>query len=116
MKTTILTAALVVLMTAANAKPLYDTVYTPVTREQSFNATIVQPSADIINFRVSNPEKEKVVLKIYNGKKVKVFHRNVKSYKELSIKCDMSNCEAGTYTAVVEKNGQETLRKLITLN
>jgi hypothetical protein len=116
MKTTILTAAMIILMIAANAKPLYDTVYTPVTREQSFNVIIIQPSAEIINFRVSNPDAEKVVLKIYNGKKVKVFHRNVKSYKELSIKCDMSNCEAGTYTAVVERNGQETLRKLITLN
>jgi hypothetical protein len=116
MKTAILTAALVALLTAANAEPVYDTVGNPIRHEQSLNVTIVQPSSDVINFRVSNPEMEKVVLKIYNGKKVKVFHKNVKSYKELSVKCDMSNCEAGTYTAVVEKNGQETLRKVITLN
>ena len=116
MKTAILTAALVALLTAANANPVYDTVSNPLHKEASFNVAIVQPSADVINFRISNPENEKVVLKIYNGKKIKVFHKNVKSYTELSVKCDLSNCEAGSYTAVVEKNGEETLRKVITLN
>jgi len=116
MKTAILTAAMIILMTAANAMTNSDNIYGPGSVEQVFKASIVQPAADMINFRVANPDAEKVVLKIYNGKKVKVFHRTTRSSKELSIKCDMSNCDSGTYTCVVERNGKEELRKLITLN
>jgi hypothetical protein len=116
MKTAILTAAMIILMTAANAGTNSDSVNTPTAAVQIFKACIVHPSANFIDFRVANPASEKVVLKIYNDKKVKIFHRTIRKNVEMSIKCDMSNCGAGTYTCVVERNGQEELRQLITLN
>ncbi len=114
MKTAILTAALMILMTVASAMTLTDTTSTPATAEQIFKVWVIQQDANLIKFRVHNPSEEKVVLKIYNDKNVKVFHRTVKSEKDMSIIADMTNCGAGTYTCVVLRNGQEEVRKPIT--
>lgn len=114
MKTAILTTAMIFLMIAANARTFSDT--STGSPEQIFKVWVIQPEANIIKFRLKNPAEEKVVLKIYNDKKVKVFHRVVKNEKEVSISCDMSNCGTGTYTCVVEKNGNEVARKPITMN
>ena len=112
MKTTILTAALFIVMTVAGAMPHPDSVNTTtLSIEQQFRAMIVQPGDHIIDFRVSNPESDKVVMKIYNEKKVKVFHRSTKKNVDLSIKCDMTNCDTGIYTCVIIRDGQEELRK-----
>jgi hypothetical protein len=116
MKTAILTAAMMILMTAAQARTIDDTTYTTASAGQIFKVWVIQPDANIIKFRVNNPNEEKVVMKIYNDKKVKVFHRTIKNENKQSISCDMSNCGSGTYTCVVERNGREELRKLITLN
>jgi hypothetical protein len=112
MKTTILTAALFIVITIVSGMSIPDSVnVSPLTIEQQFRATIVQPGTHMINFRVSNPESDKVVMKIYNEKKVKVFHRATKKNVDLSIKCDMTNCDSGIYTCVIIRNGQEELRK-----
>ena len=115
MKTAILTAAMMILMTAASARTINDTISNPLPATQEFKASIVQPSAHFINFRVANPTSDKVVMKIFNEKKVKVFHRATKSSREMSIKCDMRNCDSGIYTCVVERNGQVELRKQVTI-
>ena len=111
MKTLILTAALFIAMTAANATTVNDTVMYPVPVDIVSHATIVQPNDHMINFRISNPESDKIVMKIYNEKNVKVFHRRTKRNINLSIKCDMQNCTTGKYTAVVERNGLQELRE-----
>jgi hypothetical protein len=116
MKTTILTAALVILMAVANAGTYPDTVYNAIPKHEIFRVSIIHPSAEIINFRVANPGADKVVLKIYNDRNVKIFHRTIKKNIEMSIKCDMSNCKDGTYTCVVLRNGVEEIKKEITLN
>jgi len=116
MKTAILTAAMIILMTVASARTFTDTITSTGSPAQIFKVWVIQPDANIIKFRVKNPAEEKVVLKIFNDKKVKIFHRTVKNSKELSISCDMSNCGTGTYTCVVESNGREMVRKPITLN
>ena len=113
MKTTILTAAMMILMTAAVARTFDDTISNPLPVKQEFKADIIQPSAHFINFRVANPSSDKVIMKIYNDKKVKVFHRATRSTKELSIKCDMTKVNPGTYTCVVLRNGQVELSKQI---
>jgi hypothetical protein len=115
MKTAILTAALIVLMTVAYAENIDDTTTTSVSAGQVFKAWVYQPEENIIKFRVINPDTDKVVLKIYNDDNVKVFHRTVKVEKK-SISCEMSNCASGTYTCVVVRNGHEEVRKLISLN
>jgi hypothetical protein len=113
MKTAILTAAMMILMTAAGARTINDTVSNPLPVEKVFKVTIFQPSAHMINFRVANPTADKVVMKIYNEKKVKVLYRATKTTKDFSLKCDLTNCDPGIYTAVVERNGQEEARKQI---
>ena len=115
MKTAILTATLMILMTAATARTINDTVNTPVFAEQAFWARVVQPESDMIKFSVRNPDADKVVLKIYNDEMIKIFHRTLKSEKSVNIQCDLSNCEAGTYTCVVKRNGLEEVRKEFTL-
>jgi hypothetical protein len=115
MKTAILTAALMILMTAANARTFTLTTKSTDTPESNFKVWVLQPGSDVIKFRVTNPAEEKIVLKIYNDKKEKVFHRTIKNEKATSILCDMSKCADGTYTCVVLRNGQEELRKPVTL-
>jgi len=115
MKTAILTAALMILMTAANARTLTVTTNSTGAPESNFKVWVLQPGSDAIKFRVTNPAEEKIVLKIYNDKKEKVFHRTIKNKKAASILCDMSKCKDGTYTCVVLRNGQEELRKPVTL-
>jgi hypothetical protein len=111
MKTAILTAAMMILMTVSFAKTTEKNVNPGSPEKVEFKASIAQPSNNVINFRVVNPESEKVVMKIYNEKKVKVFHRATKVSKAYSLKCDMSNLDSGLYTCVVLRNGQEEVRK-----
>jgi hypothetical protein len=116
MKTAIVTAAMMILMTAATARASVDTINSFKSDEQLFKVWVNQPSGDIIKFRVIKPTEEKVVLKIYGEKNNKIYQRNVKAEKGIEINCDMSDFRAGTYTCVVERNGQEVVRKSITLN
>jgi hypothetical protein len=112
MKTAILTTAMMILMTVAvSARTINDTVANPLPVEKVFKATIVQPSDQMINFRIANPSADKVVMKIYNEKNVKVLHKVTKTTKDYSLKCDMTQIDPGIYTAVVERNGQEEVRK-----
>jgi hypothetical protein len=112
MKTAILTAAMMILMTTAvSARTLNDTVTNPLPTEKVFKATILQPSLHMINFRIANPSADKVVLKIYNEKNVKVMHKVTKTTRDYSLKCEMTEIDPGIYTAVVVRNGQEEARK-----
>jgi hypothetical protein len=111
MKTTILTAAFLILVSLTNARTNPDSISSLSPRNEQFRAYVLQPDEDMIKFRVSNPSSDKVVLKIYNEDNVKVFHRSIKKDRSYSIACDMKNCESGIYTCVVLRNGQEELRK-----
>jgi hypothetical protein len=116
MKTVILTAALMILMTAASVCAPTDSVNTYKAGEQNFKVWVNQPAGDIIKFRVIKPAKEKVVLKIYGEKNNKIYQRTIKNDTGLEVNCDMSEFANGTYTCVVERNGREVVRKPITLN
>jgi len=70
----------------------------------------------VVKFTVKNPESEKVVMKIYNDEMAKIFQRTVKNEKEVNISADLSKCESGTYTCVVDRNGKEEVRKYIIKN
>jgi hypothetical protein len=117
MKTAILTAAMMILMSVSFARTTDNSVNPGSPEKVEFKATIAQPSNSMINFRVANPESDKIVMKIYNEKNEKIFHRVTKSTKDYSIKCDMSNVDSGIYTCVILRNGQEEIRKqLIVMN
>ncbi len=112
MKTAILTAAMMILMTAAVSARTIDNNVNPGSPEKvEFKVSVLQPSTHMINFRVANPTSDKVVMKIYNEDHVKIFHKVTKKNRDLSIKCDMANVESGVYTAVVLRNGEEEVRK-----
>jgi hypothetical protein len=114
MKTAILTAAMMILMTAAvSARTINDTVANPLPAEKELKVTISQPGAHMVNFRIANPKADKVVMKIYDEKNIKVLHRTTKTARDYSLKCDLTNCDPGIYTAVIEHNGQEEARKQI---
>jgi hypothetical protein len=95
MKTTILTAAFLILVSLTNARTNPDSISSLSPRNEQFRAYVLQPDEDMIKFRVSNPSSDKVVLKIYNEDNVKVFHRSIKKDRSYSIACDMKNCESG---------------------
>lgn len=111
MKTTILTAALILLVTLTHARTINDTVSNPLPVTEQFKAYIFQTENDIIKFRINNPSLDKVVLKIYDEEHVKIFHRSTKKNKEFGIGCDMTYCESGIYTFVVERNGEKEVTK-----
>jgi len=114
MKTAILTAAMIVLMTVSlTARTTDDNINPGVPEKVEFKVTIGQPSSHMINFRVANPDSEKIVLKIYNERNVKVFHKVTRNKKEYGVGCDMTNVDSGIYTAVVIRNGEEIARKQV---
>lgn len=116
MKTTILTAAVIFLMTSATVWASDDTnsVYRNDDAKKMEAFIKVQPS-NIIEFRVVNPDHEKVTFKIYADKNNKIYERTLKSDDGIRIGCDMTDFNRGTYVCVIEKNGQEVDRKAITL-
>lgn len=112
MKTAILTAAMMILMTAAvSARTIDDNINPGSPEKIEFKAKVFQPGSSAIGFRIANPSSDKVVLKLYNEKHVKVFHKVVKKNINLSVKCDLANAASGIYTAVVFRNGKEEIRK-----
>jgi hypothetical protein len=116
MKTTIVTAALMILMTAATMNAAPDSTTTAMPTEQAFKATVILQANDVIQFRVSKPAGEKVNLIIYGEKNNKVYQRTLRKEKSLALDCDMTYMNKGTYTCVVVRDGKEVMRKSITLN
>ena len=116
MKTAILTAAMMILMTAAtiNAAPDSTTIVMPA--EQAFKASVNLHANDVIQFRIAKPAGEKVYLIIYGERNNKVYQRAFRKEKVITLDCDMTNMNKGTYTCVVERNGKQVVRKSITLN
>jgi hypothetical protein len=115
MKTTIAIAALMVLMTAAsvNAKP--DSTWTRISNDLAFQAAVNAQLNNVIEFRVIKPTGDKVVLKIYTDRNNKIYQRSIRNENSIELDCDMQNFGKGTYTCVIERNGQEVVRKAVTL-
>ena len=115
MKTTIATAALMVLMTAASLNAAPDTTRTQISKDLAFEATVNLQVNNIIEFRVAKSAGDIVVLKIYGANDHKIYQRKLRKEEGLELNCDMSDMDKGTYTCVIERNGEEVVRKAITL-
>ncbi len=115
MKTTIATAALMVLMTAASLTAAPDTTSTRISKDLAFEATVNLQVDNIIEFRVAKPAGDVVILKIYGEHNNKIYQRKLRKEAGLELNCDMTKYGKGNYTAVIERNGVEVLRKAITL-
>lgn len=106
---------MMILMTVASARTIADTNYSFGAPEKTFQASVARASQDLVRFSVQNPNQEKVILKVYNEDNAKIYQKTVKKEKTANIGCDMSKAEKGTYTFVIQRNGKEEVRKLITL-
>jgi hypothetical protein len=67
---------------------------------------------NIVEFRMLKENDEKITLKVYSDKGVKIFHRNFRKATSLELDCDLSNLRNGEYTFVVEKEGKEIVKKV----
>jgi hypothetical protein len=115
MNNIIATFALMILMTNVNVSNKPDNPGTKTIKDLAFEAAVNPKHDNIIEFRVINPDNEKVALKIYSPKNNKLYQRTLHKRKALELNCDLSECPAGTYTAVVDRGDKEVLRKEITL-
>ena len=116
MKAIILTAAMMILVAANQVSANPDSTVSSAPKQVEFSAAVNLEAGNVIAFRYEKAPSDKVALKIYNENDIRVFHRRVKKINGLELNCDMSQMEKGSYTAVVEKNGREVIRKLIVLN
>jgi hypothetical protein len=112
MKTILATLTLTALMiTTAWAGDDSLTVNTPVA--ETFSARISLLKGDSIRFLILNPEKDDVIVKVYSDHDIKVMEydlENKKAVKLTYVMVDMRKC---CYTAVVERNDKEVLRKML---
>ncbi len=116
MKTMILTLMMSLVMIAPAAFSKSDSTYIPEkSNEQKFEAAVNLNHDNIVQVRMINPDKEKVQLKVYSGKSVKLYQRNLKKVNAIKLDCDMSLLKEGTYRFVIEKEGKEVLSKEIDL-
>ena len=67
---------------------------------------------NIVEFRMPKENDEKVTLKVYSDKGVKIYHRNFRKATGLELDCDLSDLRDGQYTFVVEKDGKEIMKKV----
>jgi len=116
MKTAIVTAAMMILMTAATVNAAPDSTTTLNPTDQAFKASVNLQANAVIQFRIAKPADEKVSLIIFSEKNNKVYQRNLRKEKGIALDCDMTDMKKGTYTCVVERDGKEVVRKSITLN
>jgi|GEM_PF-3555068 len=115
MKTMILTAAMMLLLTTASVWASEDSsaTYSQVAGNQL--AFIKLQPSNIIEFRVLSADHEKVTLMIYGEKNNKIFSRTLRIDDATRFGCDMKDFSRGSYECVIKKNGNEIARRTVTL-
>lgn len=93
-----------------------DTTITANQTKTEFEACVNLYPGSVIQFRVVNPEKDLVILKVYSDWNIKVLDYEMDSQKALKLDFDLKDMRKTTYTCVVERNGKEVIRKKINLN
>jgi hypothetical protein len=112
MKTILATLTLTALIiTTAWAGTDSTTLNTP--SAETFSARVSLLKGDSIRFIILNPEMDDITVKVYSDHNIKVMEydlENKKAVKLTYVMVDMRKC---CYTAVVERNDTEVLRKKI---
>lgn len=116
MKTIIATFVLVSLMltTAAWAGKNPEKAKLPDTA--SFDARISNLHGDTLTVTVVNPDRDKVVVKVFSDRNLKVLQYTFAKKEVARLNYLMEDMRHCTYTAVVERNQEVVLRKEIELN
>jgi hypothetical protein len=116
MKTRIITTAVLVLALSINVladgKKESALVSTASISVEDCQFCINEYRNNIVEFRMLKENDEKVTLKVYSDKGVKIFHRNFRKATGLELDCDLSNLRDGEYTFVIEKEGKEIAKKV----
>jgi len=116
MKATLATLVLVSLMiTSAAAYAGTDSTSARLPEKSTFSARISEIVGDTLHFIILNPGRDKVVVKVYSDRNVKVMQTNLGRKEAVHISYLMENMRKANYTAVVERNEQEVARKVVTL-
>ena len=105
MKTTILTSALILLLSAANASVSVDSTGSNNTKENNDYVWVIKSEDNMIRFNVANPMHEEIVLKIYNEDNVKVFQESAKDVDAVKVNCDLTIAGKGDYTCIIKRRG-----------
>ncbi|MBW6459315.1 MAG: hypothetical protein K0B08_01975 [Bacteroidales bacterium] len=115
MKTMIVTAAMMLLLTTASAWASEDSsaTFSPVAENQL--AFIKLQPSNIIEFRVVNADHEKITFTIYAEKNNKIYKRTLRNDHGIRFGCDMRDFGRGSYECVIEQNGTEIARRTVTL-
>lgn len=118
MKTRIITIAILVLAFSlsvlAGEKKKSALVSTSNVSVKECQFCINEYRNNIVEFRMLKTNDEKITLKVYSDRGVKIYHRNFKKASGLELDCDLSALRDGKYTFVIEKNNREILRKVFT--
>jgi hypothetical protein len=116
MKATIATLVLISLMITSATWANTDSTSTNLSAPERFTAKISDIKGDTLTFTILNPEKDKVILKVFSDRDVKVMQYNIGRKEAVRLSYLMENMRPCTYTAVVERNGKEILNKEVELN
>lgn len=116
MKATLATLILAALMlTSATVWAGADSTRANSPVATSFSARITEIVGDTLHFIILNPDREKVVLKVYSDRNVKVMQTSLGRKEAVHVSYLMENMREASYTAIVESNGREVARKVVTL-
>lgn len=115
MKATIATLVLITLMITSAARANNDSTFNRLPVAEQFNAKISAIHGDTLTFFIMNPAKDKVVVKVYSDRDVKVMQYNIGRKEAVRLSYLMENMRPCTYTAVIERNGKEVLSQEVAL-
>lgn len=117
MKTKILALTLIALMTGItlNSKAGNEdtTRINSPANHAEFKACINLYPDNIIKFQVEKPEHDKVKMRVYDENGIKLFTYIMKKENVARIGFNVSMLKPGKYQYVIERNGEEYLRKTI---
>ena len=110
MKTTMIFAAAIAVILSSG---VYASVMSSPEPDTSFKALINKYPKNVVELRMQKAPGDEVKLTVYDEKGLKLYNRRVKKHNVVELDMDLSNLENGTYTFVVEKNGEVVLEKEI---
>jgi len=116
MKAILATLVLAGLMITSTSWAAKDSTSTRLPNAAHFTAKISKIHGDTLTFTVLNPGKDKVVLKVYSDRDVKVMQYNIGRKEAVRLSYLMENMRPCTYTAVIERNDKEVLSEEVALD
>ena len=116
MKTKVLTLALIGLLLGLNVKAQGNETKkekAATERTTTFEASINKYRNDVVEFRIDKPDADVVWFLIKDEAGKTLYQRKVKRHNTVEMDFDISKVQAGKYEYIIERNGEEYLKKTI---